>query len=76
MSITLDKPLVKDLVNFKLNYLTKEINKILEHWEEDTIDSFLQKAKDGRLEEAENDAIELKQLMVEEEKLRKLIESL
>ena len=76
MSITLDKPLVKDLVNFKLNYLTKEINKILEHWEEDTIDSFLQKAKDGRLEEAENDAIELKQLMVEEEKSRKLVESL
>lgn len=76
MSITLDKPLAKDLINFKLNYLTKEINKILEHWQEDTIESFLQKAKDGRLEEAENDAIELKQLVLEEEKLRTLIESL
>ena len=76
MSITLDKPLAKDLINFKLNYLTKEINKILEHWGEDIIESFLQKAKDGRLEEAENDAIELKQLVAEEEKLRKLIESL
>ena len=65
-----------ELINFKLNYLAKEINKILEHWREDTIESFLQKAKDGRLEEAENDAIELKQLVTEEEKLRKLLKSI
>lgn len=76
MSITLDKPLAMELINFKLNYLTKEINNILDHWKEDTIESFLQKAKDGRLEEAENDAIELKQLVAEEEKLRKLVESI
>ncbi len=75
MSITLDKPLAVELITFKLNYIKKEIDSILEHWNEDVIEIFLEKSKDGRLEEAENDAIELKQLMLEEEKLRNLLKT-
>lgn len=75
MSITLDKPLAVELITFKLSYITKEIDTILKRWNEDVIEMFLEKAKDGRLEEAENDAIELKQLMIEEEKLRNLLKS-
>lgn len=76
MSITLDKPLAVELITFKLSYITKEIDTILKRWNEDVIEVFLEKAKDGRLEEAENDAIELKQFMVEEKKLRTLLESI
>ena len=75
MSVTLDKPLAIELINFKLNYIVKEIENILNHWNEDTIEIFLEKAKDGRLKEAENDAIEMKQLVVEEEKLRRLLDT-
>ena len=72
MSVTLDKPLAIELINFKLNYIVKEIENILNHWNEDTIEIFLEKAKDGRLKEPENDPIEMKQLEVEEEKLTRL----
>ena len=75
MSVTLEKPLARELINFKLRYIVKEIDEILDRWNEKSIDSFLQKAKDGRLEEAENDAIELRQLLLEEEKLRKILET-
>ena len=69
MSDSIENPIVKELVTFKLNYVTKEIEKILSRWNEVNIDDFLEKAKKGRLEEAENDAIDLKQLILEQIKL-------
>ena len=39
------------------------------------MENFLEKAKDGRLKKAEDDAIDLKQLVVEEEKLRTLLDT-
>lgn len=76
MSITLEKPLVLDLINFKLRYINNEKKIILDRWKEDNTDDFLQKARDGRLEEAENDAIELRQLLLEEDRLRKVLKSI
>ena len=69
MSDSTENPIVKELVTFKLNYITSEIEKILDRWNEVNIDDFLEKTKDGRIEEAENDAIDLKQLILEKNKL-------
>lgn len=64
---TLDKLIVVELIIFKLSYITKEIDTILKRWNEDVIEIFLEKAKDGSLEEAENDEIDLKQLLLEDQ---------
>jgi hypothetical protein len=75
MSISLDKSIVSDLINFKLRFITNEIELILVRWNESSIDDFLDKARDGTLKEAENDAIELKQLLIEEKKLRSILQN-
>jgi len=46
---------------------------ILKRWNEDSAENFLKKAKDGTYSEAENDAIDLKQLLLDEKKLLKLL---
>ena len=74
MSINMDKPIAKDLINFKLRHIMTEIDIILKYWNEENTDLFLQKAREGILEEAENDAIELRHLLQEEKKLRSLLE--
>ena len=43
--------------------------KILEKWEYDSSSKFLEDAKDGTIEEAENDAITLKHLIDQRQKL-------
>ena len=75
MTLTLNKAISLDLVNYKLEAIQKLIQKILKRWNENSTSQFLEKAKLGMLAEAENDAIELRQLLLEEEKLRTLIES-
>ena len=76
MMIRLEKPVVLELINFKLKYIVFEIDKILAEWKETSIEEFLAKAKDGRLENAENNAIELRQLIFEEKKLRTLLSNM
>ena len=75
MSISLDKSIVSDLINFKLRFITNEIESILIRWNESSVDDFLDKAKKGQLLEAENDAIELRQIIIEEKKLRSILQN-
>ncbi len=75
MKVNLDKDVAEDLISYKLRNIQEHINKILKRWNENTASVFLEKAKNGTYSEAENDAIDLKQLLLEEKKLNKLFKS-
>ncbi|MGC9781228.1 MAG: hypothetical protein HZR80_18445 [Candidatus Heimdallarchaeota archaeon] len=76
MDVSLKKEVAEELITYKLRRIQAIIEDILSRWKEKTIEEFLEKAKDGTLQEAENDAIELKQLVNEEEKLQNLLKKL
>lgn len=76
MKVSLDKEIAEDLIRYKLRNVQDHINKILNRWNESEASAFLEKAKNGTYSEAENDAIDLKQLLLEEKKLNKLFNSL
>ncbi len=75
-TVKLEKSEVEDLINYKLRNLHKEIQKILDKWNETSIDQFIDKARNGTFEEAENDAIDIRQLVLEQKKLQELQEKL
>lgn len=68
-TINIEKEFVEDLIKFKLNRIQGFIKEILEKWNEISPEIFLEKAKNGTLMNAELDAIELRQLLLEQEKL-------
>jgi len=74
--ITLNKSKALDLIRFKLQFIREAIFDILKRWNENSAQRFLEKAKNGTYKEAENDAIDLRQLLLDEEDLIKLIESI
>ena len=76
MKISLEKDLAEELITYKLRNIQNLIYKILERWNEESPDNFIEKARNGTYSEAENDAIDLRQLLIEEEKLKKLLENL
>ena len=73
-SVSIDKEMLDDLVDFKLRHVLSRINEILENWNHDSADDFLRHARDGTLQEAEMDAIALRQLILQRETLEKLKE--
>lgn len=58
-----------NLLDYKLNHLKEEIDRILNKWNYISSTEFLKHAKDGTLSEAEMDAIELINLNDERERL-------
>ena len=75
-TVSLERSDAEDLIQYKLRNIQKEISKILEKWSASSIDSFLEKSSLGEIAESENDAIDLKQLICEQQKLQKLLENL
>lgn len=75
MKVYLEKEVAEDLIYYKLRNIQENIQKILDKWNETESSTFLEKAKNGTYSEAENDAIDLKQLLLEEYKLNALIDS-
>lgn len=75
-TVKLEKSEVEELINYKLRNLHKEIQNILDRWNETSIDKFVEKARYGTYEEAENDAIDIRQLVLEQKKLQELLEKL
>jgi hypothetical protein len=70
--ISVKKELVEDLVDFKLKIITEEINRILTKWKINSIDRFLKDARKGKLSEAEDDAIDLTNLVDQRAELYQL----
>ena len=73
---TIDKAIVEDLINFKLKRIQTFISEILDRWKEISATVFIEKARNGIYEDAENDAIELRQLLAEENKLKTLLQKI
>ncbi len=67
--VSVDEELLMNLLDFKLNHLKEEIDRILIKWNYTSSTAFLKHAKDGTLSEAEIEAIELKNLTDERERL-------
>ncbi|TKJ21818.1 MAG: hypothetical protein CEE42_13560 [Promethearchaeota archaeon Loki_b31] len=68
-SIPIEKELLEELVDLKLRFLYDEIDKILNKWKYEESSKFLQDARDGTIEEAEDDAISLRHLLDQREEL-------
>ncbi len=76
MTVTIEKEVVEGLITYKLERIQGLIFEILSRWNETSADVFLDKARNGIYSEAENDAIDLRQLLLEEKKLVKLLENI
>ena len=76
MSVSIEKETAKELITFKLQHIQEEIQSILNKWEEDNTDDFISKAKSGTLENAEMDAISVRQLVADYKRLKDLLESI
>lgn len=76
MTVSLEKEIAEDLITYKMRRIEVLISEILSRWNETSVDAFLKKVRDGTYPEAENDAIELRQLLLEDDKLRKLLKKI
>lgn len=70
--VSINKEILDDLVDFKLGHIVQEIRRILEQWNYRSVDLFLEHARDGTLRDAEMDAIALRQLELQRDKLEKI----
>ena len=71
-SISVDKEILMDLIDSKLKVLQDEIHTILQKWKYISIEKFLSDARDGTLEEAEDDAVCMRNLTDKREELFQL----
>jgi len=74
--VKLDKSLAEDLITSKMRLLQQYINEILNRWNETSSKEFLEKAKTGIHENAEGDAIELRQILADYTKLQDILNEL
>ena len=74
--VKLDKSLAEDLITSKMRLLQQYINEILDRWNETSSKKFLEKARTGIYEEAEDDAIELRQNLADYSKYQEILRNL
>ncbi|TFG17281.1 MAG: hypothetical protein EU530_10850 [Promethearchaeota archaeon] len=67
--VTMDRDLAEDLVNSKLRIIVGEIDKILQKWNYKSIQGFLSDSRSGKIRDAEDDAIVIRNLMDDKEEL-------
>ena len=76
MNVSIERETVKELITFKLQHIQDLIRSILDKWGEDNSDDFISKAKSVELENAEMDAITMRQLIADYNKLKELLDSI
>jgi hypothetical protein len=74
--VKLDKSLAEDLITSKLRILKQFIDEILARWNESSSKDFLEKAHTGIYKNAEDDAVEVRQLLLDYTKLQEILNSL
>jgi hypothetical protein len=74
--VSMDKAVVEELITSKLQALQSYIDEILHRWNEDSTKNFLEKARIGEYPNAEDDAVELRQLLVDYQKYQDLLADL
>ena len=75
-NVEIDKDVANELALYKLRNLQFEIQEILDKWKFNSIEDFLLQSKNGSLPESENDGIDLKQLVKEENDLNELLDQI
>jgi hypothetical protein len=73
MTVKLDSNLAEELVKFKLKSIQDTLKTILEKWHESNTDDFIRKARTGELTDAEPDAIVVRQLITDLDRLDKVL---
>ena len=73
MNVSIEKEIVKDLITFKLQHTQELISSIIDRWNINNADDFIIMARNGELENAEMDAITMRQLMLDYNKLDDLL---
>ncbi|MCJ7647079.1 MAG: hypothetical protein MUP85_00555, partial [Candidatus Lokiarchaeota archaeon] len=66
----------EDLITSKMRVLQQYIDEILNRWNETSSKNFLEKARNGIHENAEDDVIELRQLLADYTKLQEILNNL
>ena len=74
--VKLDKALAEDLITSKLRILKQYIDEILARWNESSSKDFLEKARTGIYKNAEDDAVELRQLLLDYTKFQEILNNL
>ena len=74
--IKLDKAVAEDLITSKLRILQQYINDILNRWNESSTKDFLEKARTGIYKNAEDDAVELRQLLLDYTRFQEILNNL
>ncbi len=74
--VKLDKALAEDLITSKLGILKQYIDEILARHKESSSKEFLEKARKGIYKNAEDDAVELRQLLLDYTKLQEILNNL
>jgi len=72
----IDRETVIELIVFKVKHFKETIDSILKKWNESNSYDFISKAKTGEIEDAEMDAITIKQLVADSNKLQSLLDSI
>ena len=74
--VKLDKALAEDLITSKLGILKQYIDEILARYNESSSKEFLEKARKGIYMNAENDTVELRQLLLFYTNLQEILNNL
>ncbi|MFW9879993.1 MAG: hypothetical protein ACFFG0_43520 [Candidatus Thorarchaeota archaeon] len=74
--VKLDKALAEDLITSKLRILKQHIDQILVRYNESSSKEFLEKTRKGIYKNAEDDAVELRQLLLDYTKLQDILNNL
>ncbi|KKN21470.1 hypothetical protein LCGC14_0924970 [marine sediment metagenome] len=74
--VKLDKALAEDLITSKLRILKQYIDEILTRHNESSSKDFLEKTRNGIYQDAEDDAVELRQLLLNYSKLQEILDNL
>ena len=76
MSVKIKKKTAKELISFKMQHLDDLMQSILKKWEVNNSEDFIKKAKSGELKNAEMDAISMRQLGADYQRLQNLLHSI
>ena len=66
---------LEELITFKLQHLQNLMRSILEKWKEENSEDFISKARSGELKDAEMDAISMRQLLADYDRLKNIYDS-
>ena len=76
MSIKIERETLEELITFKMQHLQTFMRSLLNKWEEENSEDFIQKAKSGELKDAEMDAISMRQLLADHDRLKSIHDSI